>query len=81
MLWPTPAMGVLGPPADPPQGALLATAAQSSSRQGCCLWCKAKDHVIGQCPLNAYASEQFPPAPKQKAAAKQGTQEGCGGLP
>ena len=74
MLWPTPAMGVLGPPAEPQQGALGAAATQSSSRQGFCLWCKALDHVIGQCPLNAYASEQFPPAPKQKAAGKQGTQ-------
>lgn len=68
--WAAPQIGLFGPPADPPLGP-QAPAARQGSRQGHCLWCKATDHVIGQCPLNEYASEHFPPAPKQKAAAKQ----------
>lgn len=74
--WPTPARGLLGPPAEPQQGSLAPHAAQSSSRQGFCKWCKAPDHAIGQCPLNGYALEQSPSSSssKPKADAKQGTQ-------
>ena len=72
--WPAPAMGLLGPPAKPQQGSLAPHAAQSSFRQGFCMWCKAPDHAIGQCPLNGYALEQSPSSSRLKADAKQGMQ-------
>ena len=72
--WPPPAMGLLGPSAEPQQGSLAPHAAQNSSRQGFCMWCKAPDHAIGQCPLNGYALEQFPSSSKPKTDAKQGMQ-------
>lgn len=77
--WPAPAMGLMGPPQEPHQGGLGPRAAQTV-KQGFCWWCKETDHLIAQCPLQAYASEPFLPdskpnnAPtgKRKADPEQG---------
>ena len=58
--WGAPALGMLGPPAAALQGSTGHQPVQEHFRTGSCAWCKAEDHVVKDCPLNAYFDEQMP---------------------
>lgn len=57
--WGAPALGTLGPPAAALQGSLGHQPSQQQSRSVGCCWCKAEDHTVKDCPLNAYLDEHM----------------------
>ncbi|KAL3148110.1 hypothetical protein ABBQ38_014391 [Trebouxia sp. C0009 RCD-2024] len=69
--WGPPALGSLGSPAAGLQGSTGHQPAQQQSRNVSCCWCKAQDHLVKDCPLNAYMDEDMGDDPDQEAQLAQ----------
>lgn len=69
--WGAPALGSLGPPAAALQGSTGHQPAQQQSRSVSCCWCKAEDHLVKDCPLNAYLDEAMGDDEEQEAHLAQ----------
>ncbi|KAL0034786.1 hypothetical protein WJX77_007206 [Trebouxia sp. C0004] len=74
--WGAPALGTLGPPGAALQGSLGPHPGQRQARRGGCQWCKADDHFIKDCPLNAYFGEHSSTGPQQQEAKRKGKAAG-----
>lgn len=69
--WGAPALGMLGPPATALQGSFRHQPEQQHASNRACSWCKAEDHVIKECPLNAYLDEHMEGSSEQEAGLAQ----------
>ena len=75
--WGAPALGTLGPPAAAVQGSIGHQPVQQQSRSVSCCWCKAEDHLVKDCPLNAYLDEQMEDSSKPDAHLAQNAGKKC----